>query len=305
MTVRESVDCFLQDLVEKKGFSNNTISAYRNDLSQFQAFLQHDQQCDSWREATEEDLKAYMLFLRDRSYAASTVARKTAAVRSFCQYLVDEQVVRANLSDGLSAPRVSKSIPKVMTPAEVEQLFDQLLNSESSDLLRDLAMLKLLYGTGMRVSELVNLDIKDLDLAHACLICPGRQGRTRKLPLPPEVSGVIDEYLAQQRRHQDGDLDGDRPLFLNHRGQRLTRQGFWLILKQYAQSAGIDAITPHTLRHSFATHQVMAGRDISEVQQLLGHVSSSTTQVYEHLAAEMKRSQQPEASTPAGASDPA
>ncbi|MFW6075720.1 MAG: tyrosine recombinase [Chloroflexota bacterium] len=289
--MRDGIEQFLEHLQDDKSFSANTIAAYRNDLGQFASFLNGNLGRGDWREIGEDDLRAYMLDLRERGYANSTIARKTAAVRSFCNYLVRQEVVRSDPSGGLTSPPVAKNVPRTMTYEEVERLFDQLLNSRSSDLLRDLAMLKILYGTGMRVSELVNLDVTDVDFERNEIRCPGKQGRSRRVSLPTEVAGTLREYME---RHRDrlAPAEGEQPaLFLNHRGQRLTRQGFWLILKNYAQEAGIDDITPHTLRHSFATHQVLNGRDLSDVQQMLGHVSIATTQIYEQLAEDLRKQQ--------------
>lgn len=289
--MRDGVEHFLEFLGAEKDFSGNTIAAYRNDLSQFASFLANDRGRGDWREVGDEDLRAYMLSLRERGYANSTIARKTAAVRSFCGFLMQQEILRSDPSAALSSPPVAKNVPRTMTRDEVERLFDQLLNSHSTDLLRDLAMLKILYGTGMRVSELVNLDVDNVDFARNEIHCPGKQGRSRLVALQADVAGTLREYLE---RHRDrlAHSDQEQPaLFLNHRGQRLTRQGFWLILKNYAEEAGVQGITPHTLRHSFAAHQVLDGRDLSDIQQMLGHVSISTTQIYEQLADDLRKQQ--------------
>lgn len=285
--MREGVDHFLAVLEEERGFSANTISAYRNDLTQFQTFLADRPAGGSWAALTDDDLRAYTVFLRERDYATSTIARKTAAIRSYCSYLVEQQVLRADPSQAMASPRVAKSAPKAMTLDEVALLFERPLEAESAEGLRDLAMLRLLYGTGMRVSELVSLNLDDLCLTERYVRCYGKQGRERQPPVDDEVSLILEDYLARSRP-AIARRDEEYALFLNHRGQRLTRQGFWLILKGYAQAAGIADITPHTLRHSFATHQLLEGRDLSHVQQVLGHVSISTTQVYEQLAEQMR-----------------
>lgn len=285
--MREGVDHFLAVLEEERGFSANTISAYRNDLTQFQTFLADRPAAGSWAALTDGDLQAYTVYLRERDYATSTIARKTAAIRSYCSYLVEQQVLRADPSQAMASPRVAKSAPKAMTLDEVALLFERPLEAESAEGLRDLAMLRLLYGTGMRVSELVGLNLDDLCLTERYVRCYGKQGRERQPPVDDEVSLILEDYLARSRPAIVR-RDEEYALFLNHRGQRLTRQGFWLILKGYAEAAGIADITPHTLRHSFATHQLLEGRDLSHVQQVLGHVSISTTQVYEQLAEQMR-----------------
>lgn len=287
--MREGVDRFLADLEAAKGFSSNTISAYRNDLTQFTAFMQSSLGMESWRELGESHLTSYQLHLRERGYANSTVARKTAAVRSFCSYLVEQGTLRADPSSALPSPRVAKSIPKAMTREEVVSLLAQPELSNGAEGIRDKAMLELLYASGLRVTELVSLDVDDVDLAQSAIICSGRQGKMRKIPLSPQVAQTLMEYVDKARPAIRRN-DGETALFLNHRGQRLTRQGFWLILKGYASEAGIEDITPHTLRHSFATHQLLDGKDLADVQQALGHVSISTTQVYEQLAEQLKSS---------------
>jgi integrase/recombinase XerD len=285
--VRERVDRFLDELQAEKGFSANTISAYRNDLNQFVIFMETNQGLGSWRELAETHLTSYQLHLRDRGYANSTVARKTAAIRSFCSYLVEQGDLRADPSSALPSPRVAKSIPKAMTREEVDALLAQPERINGAESVRDRAMLELLYASGLRVTELVSLNVEDVDLNRSVIVCKGRQGRSRSIDLQPEVAENVQKYIKSARPAIRRD-EGETALFLNHRGQRLTRQGFWLILKGYASDAGIEGITPHTLRHSYATHQILDGKDLAEVQQALGHVSISTTQVYEHLAEQMK-----------------
>ncbi len=290
--MREGVDRFLADLESGKGFSANTIAAYRNDLTQFVTFMANDQHMQTWGELGESQLKAYQLHLRERKYANSTVARKTAAIRSFCSYLVEQQILRADPSSALPSPRVDKSVPKAMTRDEVDMLLAQPAQADDAESMRDRAMLELLYASGLRVTELVSLNVEDVDLDSGAIRCHGRQGKLRTIPTPGDVAATLAAYVTRARpviRRSDS----ESALFLNHRGQRLTRQGFWLILKGYAADAGIDDITPHTLRHSFATHQLLDGKDLSEVQQALGHVSISTTQVYAQIANDMKPGTRP------------
>lgn len=290
------VERFLAILGSERGFSVNTIAAYRNDLGQFVAYLQdppaedHCPAVSAWAELTDAHLSTYLLHLRGRSYANSTVARKTAALKSFCAYLVNEGVLRADPSDQLSAPRVSRFTPRALSAAEIERLMDapRRLAQQSSiaparpEPLRDWAMLEVLYATGMRVSELVSLDYDDFDCEHGAIRCAGKGDRQRLLPLTARALEPVKLYISEARgRLATSDFPA---LFLNHRGRRLTRQGFWLILKSYAERAGIDEVTPHTLRHTFATHALRGGADLRDVQKRLGHVSISTTQVYQQLS---------------------
>jgi integrase/recombinase XerD len=285
--MRDGVESYLSALESRKRFSGNTISAYRNDLQQFETFLRRDASITVWEELTEEQVRAFALFLRERDYAKSTVARKTAAVRSFCNYLVEQGVLRTDPSSGLSTPRVEKALPRVLAHGEVELLLAAPAHQQSSEALRDLAMLKVLYGAGMRVSELVELNVDDLDTQAMQVRCPGKNGRSRVVAISPDVVETVTEYL-ERARPVIVDEREQPSLFVNHRGQRLTRQGFWLILKGYAETTGIDGLTPHTLRHTFAAHQLLDGRTVAEVQAMLGHVSPSTTQVYEQLASAMR-----------------
>ena len=291
--MEETIERFLEALATGRGFSQNTIAAYRNDLAQFAAYLRNppaeDQQTGitEWSELSDGPLGTYLLHLRSRDYASSTVARKTAAIKSFCAFLQREGIVSHDLGARVSSPRVDKYVPRAITPDEVRRLLAQpTLGAQGArpENIRDRAMLEVLYCSGMRVSELVALDPADLDLNAGTVRCNGKAGRTRTLPLAASAIDAVQVYLSDARSRLAHEQDG--PLFVNHRGGRLTRQGFWLILKSYAQKAEIDDITPHTLRHSFATHQLSDGAELRDVQQLLGHVSISTTQIYRQLAAD-------------------
>jgi integrase/recombinase XerD len=289
--MQDTVDRFLQLLETERGFSANTISAYRNDLVQFISYLQAPPQADhlsavnQWPELTDQHLTTYLLHLREREYAPSTVARKTAAIKSLCHYLTKEGVMRSDLAASMASPKVEKYVPRAMTIDEIERLLaepEKANQVSRPEAIRDTAMLEALYSTGMRVSELVALNVEDADLERGSVRCSGKAGRARQVPLRDSAVVAIGRYLESARPAISG--TDDRALFLNHRGSRLTRQGFWLILKSYAERANIEDITQHTLRHSFATHALKDGFGLRDVQQMLGHVSISTTQVYRRLA---------------------
>jgi integrase/recombinase XerD len=310
--MHQDVERFLQVLEAERGFSVNTIFAYRNDLTQFLTFLggetadegvrvasDDDVVCtagasshwiphvEKWDQLTDNDLTSYLLYLRSRKYASSTVARKMAAIKSFFNFLIAEGQLRGDPGARMTAPRVDKYTPRAITPGEVERLLQQPAKDGDSaarrpEAARDRAMLETLYATGMRVSELVALDCEDVNLLERYMRCAGRTTRERQVPLRESAVEAIDYYLFQARPLLV--LREENALFLNHRGNRLTRQGFWLILKSYASKAEIADITPHTLRHTFATHALGRGANLREVQQLLGHVSISTTQVYRRMA---------------------
>ncbi len=288
--MQQDVERFLRVLEAERGFSLNTIFAYRNDLNQFITFLGGGDADEGtavrWDALTDRELQTYLVHLRDRDYASSTVARKTAAIKSFFQFLCAEGQMGADPAARMAPPKVDKYVPRAISPSEVSRLLEQPADAGDGpcrpEAIRDRAMLETLYATGMRVSELVALDCGDVDLDRACVCCAGKTSRERIVPICESAAVAMHRYMHEARpalgSHEEP------ALFLNHRGSRLTRQGFWLILKAYAQRAEIGDITPHTLRHTFATHAIRRGADLREVQHLLGHVSISTTQVYRRLA---------------------
>jgi integrase/recombinase XerD len=290
-TMQSEVRRFLEVLSAERGFSANTIAAYQNDLNQFTNYLAKSHESaglpvvKEWSMLTERHVNRYVAWMGEHEdYAPSTLARKIAAIKSFCQYLAVEKIVDRDPAANLSAPKVERFAPKAMTTEEVEHLLAQPVTGPGADrpeALRDKAMLELIYATGMRVSELVSLDLNDLNMGNQNVRCAGRGGRDRWIGLSQHAVAALDAYLRGARTSLD--LYHEDALFLNHRGRRLTRQGFWLILKTYARQAGIANITPHTLRHSFATHALQGGADLRDVQRQLGHVSISTTQVYRQL----------------------
>lgn len=283
--MEQQVAHFLEQLNSERGFSNNTISAYRNDLKQFHVYMRESRGIQSWQELNEGQLTSYVLHLREREYARSTIARKVAAVKSFCHFLVKDGVLRADPSDNLASPRVDKFAPKAISEELVRQLLAKPTESNSPEALRDKAMLETLYASGMRVTELTSLDIADLDLARSEIVCGKRPDRERRIPLCDDAINALTVYLTHGRPHLRGSGNVSA-LFLNHRGNRLTRQGFWLILKSYADACGISDITPHTIRHSFAVHQLANGSQLRDIQQIMGHMSLSTTQVYRQFVAQ-------------------
>jgi integrase/recombinase XerD len=244
---------------------------------------------------------SFLLYLKERQYAVTTVARKQAAIKSFFKYLVARGAVASNPGEDLASPHVDRALPQTISAGEVERLLHEMDSApDSPEVLRDRAMMALLYATGLRVGETVALDVSDVDLKAGTLATAGR-GKTRSVPIGPEASGALRDYLERgrpglARAHREGASlanvasSGDSSaLFLNHRGQRLTRQGFWLILKRYAKSAGLDEISPHTLRHSFAARKLDSGTDMRDLQRILGHANISTTQVYARIGRKEER----------------
>ena len=284
--MREQLDQFLSHLKDEQKRSNNTTSAYRTDLEQFIQFAA-DRGKDRCEMLDREDVIAFLIFLKERRYATSTLARRTAAVKSFCSFLHRENILAVDPAAQLDSPRVDRTPPRSITVNLVDELLELPLTGSGPEALRDKAMLEVLYATGMRVSELVALDIDDLDLKIEQVRCGGR-GKPRMLPITGSAITAMEEYndIARPQLAR-GAGQAEQALFLNHRGHRLTRQGFWLILKRYADKLGVHELTPHTLRHSFAAHMLANGADLRSVQTLLGHASISTTQIYQQMPAGM------------------
>jgi integrase/recombinase XerD len=284
MAMQEQVTAFIGYLRAERGFSVNTISAYQNDLGQLLEFMDSEPLLDGAERGrlTRDQILRFILFLRQREYAPTTIARKIAAVKSFCHFLEQTGVLADDPTAQIDSPRITKYLPRAASVSEVERLLAQL-DGDSGMALRDRAMLELLYATGMRVSELVSLNRTDVNLAQEVVVCRGKGDKQRQLPFGEKAAQALKYYLDSGRGQLLGRRQQDA-LFLNHHGERLTRQGFWLIIKAYARQAGIEKITPHTLRHSFATHLLSNGADLRSVQELLGHSSIATTQVYTHVA---------------------
>lgn len=279
--VRQEIEKFLNLLRIEKGFSPHTISAYRNDLYQMANFFEENKIL-SWSQISREDLLNYILSLKSREYKSSTLARKIAAIKSFFRFLKEEGKGE-DLTEGLAFPKTAKPLPKPLSISEVKRLLEQPAKNPSPEGKRDSAMLELLYATGMRVSELVGLNIDDIDLKERVVRCWGKGGKERLVPFHSQAAERLKEYIDEVRPKLLSDPQ-EKALFLNQRGERLTRQGLWHILKSYAKAAGLEKISPHTLRHSFATHLLSGGADLRSVQELLGHRHISTTQVYTRLS---------------------
>ena len=281
---------FLEFLSVEKGASGNTIAAYRNDLGQLEDFIAGKKNGNliQWPLISQNQVMEYILHLKSQSYAEATVARKVAAVKSFFSFLQAEGRLKANPTEQLASPKVGKMLPKPLSVQEIDELLEQPSRRSTPEAKRDRAMLELMYATGLRVTELVSLDVSDVQLEgerpYVRLI--GKGNRERQIPLLEQPVQELSEYIRFARPRLVGERN-ETAVFVNRRGERLTRQGFWLILKGYALEAGIRGrVTPHTLRHSFATHMLRGGMDIHKVQELLGHANISTTQVYTQVSRE-------------------
>ncbi len=290
----DHVGQFLHYLSVEKGSSANTIAAYSIDLTQFRGYLSASRNGNGdslWNGVNRAFVIDYISDLKRRQYAEATVARKIAAIKAFFAFLHEvEGIVKQNPTENVGF-RVPKSLPKPLSIKEVDELLEQPARAATPEAKRDKAMLELLYATGMRVTELVSLDMSSVhtnaDAPH--VRCMGKGSKERTIPIHKDALEAIEDYLDDARPRLVRDKH-EPALFVNRRGYRLTRQGFWLILKGYAKKASINkSVTPHTLRHSFATHMLRGGAPLRNVQELLGHANMSTTQVYTKLTDDMVR----------------
>ncbi|MGQ0604122.1 MAG: tyrosine-type recombinase/integrase [Anaerolineales bacterium] len=280
--MEQQLNQFLGALASEKQYSENTIAAYRNDLTQFAQFIRERRGATAEPgDVNSELVEAYVESLQQSNggYAPSTVARKIAAVKSFFGHLAAHGHISENPASQLSSPRIKKSVPKTLGREELERLLGAPRQGLGPKARRDSALLEILSSTGMRVTEVVNLRLSDVDWERGEVICRGKAEKARRIPLGA-ARAALAEYVQSARDSLKSD-DSPEMLFLNHRGKKLTRQGVWLIIKEAAQAAGISAeVTPHTLRHSFAKYLVGSGENLRRVQELLGHANLSTTQVY-------------------------
>lgn len=292
--MKQAVEQFLHYTTVERGLSPNTLAAYRNDLTQLADFLQSRDPSQrgngSWKRVDGDALTEFVLDLHARGYSDKTKTRKVASTKALFGFLLEEGIIDKNPMDGFTSPRLGGSLPETLTVDEVETLL-AVPEAKTPMSQRDRAIVEITYATGMRVSELVSLDIDDVDLDERFVRCMGKGSKERIIPIHDQAVEAVEGYLQGGRGLLAGPRAG-RALFVSQKGGRLTRQGFWLILKARARAAGIQRkITPHTLRHSFATHLLVGGASLRHVQELLGHVSITTTQVYTHLTNEHVRNQ--------------
>jgi len=279
--MNELLDEFIYHLAVERGLAENTLVSYRLDLNGYIAFCR---KCglSSLKQTDRNIIMSYLFQLQMEGCSPATISRRLAAVRSFYRYLVSEDILFKDPASSLEFPKLSQKLPRVLTVQEVELLLSQPSISEPAGI-RDKAMLELLYATGIRVSELVSLDLEHVNLESGFVRCFGKGAKERIVPLGDVAVRYLKEYLVRGRNKLK--KSGNTPaLFVNQHGRRLTRQGFWKIIKKYALAAKINKeVTPHTFRHSFATHLLENGADLRSVQEMLGHADISTTQIYTHL----------------------
>lgn len=278
--MRQQLEAFINYLVIERQMSANTAAAYRNDLNQYLHSLEQAG-VTSLEFVTRHHIVLHIESLLNAQKSRATVRRATSSIRSFHQYLVEERQVESDPSRHLDLPKPEKKLPVVWSQTDVVKLLDSVVGNDPL-VRRDAAMLELLYGTGMRVSELLQLTLNDLQLELGYLSCLGKGNKTRIIPISTTAIESVTTYLELARNSLGGQQTDY--VFLNSRGSRLSRQGFWKMIKRRAKEAGIEKeITPHVLRHSFATHLLENGADLRVVQEMLGHADLSTTQMYTHV----------------------
>ena len=267
---------FYKFLENDKKVSANTLQSYKRDLQQFGEYL--DENNLKYNKQKQDDIKYYMKHLEENGKKPSTISRNIASIRAFYQYEVKIKKMEQDPTENITSPKIQKRVPSILTASEVELLLEQPTDVDLKGV-RDKAMLEFAYATGMRVTEIINLNINDVDFKEGIAICKNGK-KTRMIPLGKMCLDALKEYVDEAR-----DIlvktDKETALFVNLNGKRLTRQGFWKIIKFYQEQANITKdITPHTLRHSFATHLLQNGADLKSIQMMLGHSDISSTQVY-------------------------
>ena len=274
--MEKQVKLFLDFLKDDKKLSDNTLQSYRRDIEQYEKYVSDNK--INYLKVTEETILEYMEYLREENKKESTISRSLASIRSFYQYLIRVKKIKKDPTMTIESPKISKRTPNILTSKEVELLLDQPKDVDLKGT-RDKAMLEFAYATGMRVTEMISLDIDDVKLDEGYVVCRGRS-KSRNIPLGSMSLKALKEYIDDARPYLIRD-ESEEALFVNVNGTRLTRQGFWKIIKYYKEQAHITKdITPHVLRHSFATHLLQNGADLKAIQTMLGHSDISSTQVY-------------------------
>ena len=274
--MEKQVKLFLSFLKDDKKLSENTLQSYRRDIEQYEKYVSENK--INYLKVTEETITDYMEYLREENKKESTISRSLASIRSFYQYLIRTKKIKKDPTSKIESPKINKRVPNILTSKEVELLLDQPKDVDLKGT-RDKAMLEFAYATGMRVTEMISLNIDDVKLDEGYVVCKGRN-KSRNIPLGSMSLKALKEYMEDSRPYLIRDEE-EPALFVNISGTRLTRQGFWKIVKYYKEQAHIEKdITPHVLRHSFATHLLQNGADLKAIQTMLGHSDISSTQVY-------------------------
>lgn len=272
----KAIKKFLEFIKVDKKLSKNTLESYQRDILQYKEYITENN--INYVNVKNEDIINYLEYLHTINKKSSTISRHLASIRLFYQYLAKSKIVKEDPTKGIQSPKIEKKAPSVLSSQEVSLLLDQP-KGEDLKSIRDKAMLEIAYATGMRVTEIISLNISDIDLTNSSVTCK-TENKQRIIPLGKMSLHALQEYMETARLNMIKD-DNEQALFVNVNGKRLTRQGFWKIIKYYKEQAHISKeITPHVLRHSFATHLLQNGADLKSIQSMLGHSDISSTQVY-------------------------
>lgn len=274
--MEKQIKLFLEFLQKDKKLSNNTLQSYNRDIMQYYHYVTENNV--NYSKVEQEEIKNYLIHLKEVGKKTSTISRNLASIRSFYQFLLRNKKVKSDPTEGIQSPKIEKKVPSVLSSKEIELLLEQPKDVDLKGI-RDKAMLEFAYATGMRVTEIISLDVDDVKLDEGFVTC--RNGsKQRNIPLGGISIKALKEYMEEARPILIKD-EGEKSLFVNINGKRLTRQGFWKIVKYYKEQAHITKdITPHVLRHSFATHLLQNGADLKAIQTMLGHSDISSTQIY-------------------------
>jgi len=279
-----AVEDYIHFIQVERQLSVNTLASYRRDLGSYVNFLQNAEGMANFNHIERTTILRHLEQLRVQGKTSRTIARHISSIRSFHQFLLREKRAESDPTVHLEMPTIEQKLPNILSIEEIEALLTAPNRSKPQGI-RDLAMLELLYGSGMRISELIALDLADIHLTMGFVRVFGKGGKERIIPLGKSALSAISTYLNNARGQLQGKFPKTDAFFINQRGKRLTRQGCWKLMKEHALKAGIQhELTPHTLRHSFATHLVENGADLRAVQEMLGHADISTTQIYTHIS---------------------
>lgn len=282
MMFSNMLDDFYHYLQIERGLAQNTLKSYKRDLQKYHLYLEKVLQKKDLKDVIRNDIVSYLHYLKDEGMSAATISRAISSIKGFHQFLLREQFVKEDPSVHIEAPKKDRKLPRVLSMAEIESLLK--ISGDDPLSIRNKAMIELLYATGLRVTELVSLELKDLHLMMGFVRCLGKGDKERIVPIGDIAKDALETYLNKSRNILTKRRRAEKMLFVNHHGRPLSRQGFWKVLKTIAKEAGIKKdITPHMLRHSFATHLLENGADLRAVQEMLGHADISTTQIYTHV----------------------
>lgn len=280
----DPIEDYLHFIRVERQLADNTLASYKRDLVAYAENVSEVQQLASFDAVRREHILYHLQRLREQGKTARTVARHISSIRSFHQFLLREKITTTDPTVHLEIPKQENKLPHVLSIEEIDALIDAPDRSKPQGI-RDTAMLELLYGSGMRISELIGLNIEDVHLTMGFVRVFGKGGKERIVPLGRGALQAVGKYLERARYELQGKYPKTEALFISQRGKRLTRQGCWKLLKQHAQKANIkQTMTPHVLRHSFATHLIENGADLRAVQEMLGHADIATTQIYTHIS---------------------